>query len=241
MDIQKNDIIGLTNKLYRLTLLFPKKEPLRYKTREISSNILTDLIIFEVCSDYNKDKDNDKKDLVFKIRKNLEVINSYFQVIKWQNWVSFFDILEIEAEYDKIHNKLINFVEIEEKLKENKEEEEKEIIETIEEIEEIEEIESKSISVVYEAENFFNKEKLNNQGREDDKEKEKNIPKEIDDRKSKILKILGENGKMQVGQISEIFPNVSKRTIRRDFVQLLEQGLIKRIGEKNDTFYQLIQ
>ena len=38
--IDKNLLIELTNTLYRLTLFFPKKEPLRYKMREVASDIL---------------------------------------------------------------------------------------------------------------------------------------------------------------------------------------------------------
>ncbi len=39
--------------------------------------------------------------------------------------------------------------------------------------------------------------------------------------------------------MKQVFPEVSKRTLRRDFENLLKQGIIERIGEKNDTFYQL--
>ncbi len=34
-------------------------------------------------------------------------------------------------------------------------------------------------------------------------------------------------------------PDITKRTLRRDFEYMLSQGLIKRIGERNDTFYQI--
>ena len=39
----KEEILKLTHDLYRLTLLFPKKEPLKYKIREIGIEILADL------------------------------------------------------------------------------------------------------------------------------------------------------------------------------------------------------
>ncbi len=39
--------------------------------------------------------------------------------------------------------------------------------------------------------------------------------------------------------MKQVFPEVSKRTLRRDFENLLKQGIIEKIGEKNDTFYQL--
>jgi len=45
--------------------------------------------------------------------------------------------------------------------------------------------------------------------------------------------------KIQVGEINKLFPDVSKRTIRRDFQKMLDQGIIERIGEKNTTYYRL--
>jgi len=58
-------------------------------------------------------------------------------------------------------------------------------------------------------------------------------------RQEKILAILKENGQAQVWQVKQVFPEVSKRTLRRDFEFLLKQGKIERIGERNNTFYRL--
>ena len=53
------------------------------------------------------------------------------------------------------------------------------------------------------------------------------------------LEFLKENGRAQVWQVKQIFPEVTKRTLRRDFGNLLKQGIIERIGERNGTFYEL--
>jgi predicted HTH transcriptional regulator len=58
-------------------------------------------------------------------------------------------------------------------------------------------------------------------------------------RQEKILEILKEKGKAQVWELKQIFPEVSKRTLRRDFEQMLNQDLIERMGERNETFYQI--
>ncbi len=58
-------------------------------------------------------------------------------------------------------------------------------------------------------------------------------------RQGKILNILKEKEKVQVWQMKEVFPEITKRTLRRDFERLLKQGLVERIGEKNNTFYKL--
>ena len=250
--MNKNDIIELTNKLYRLTLLFPKKEPLRYKIREIADDILADSIILEVFQSSNPNRfanlsytfsrqklqdleKSKRKEVIFTFTRDLEVLNSYFEIAKWQNWVSFFDILEIEEEYDKIKEEIaelskneINSLFLEEKQDFNKkidsetEEKENSLVQAPLEVNELEEKPINDKPIIGQINQITNQ-----------------TEEILDSRKVKILEILKEKGKMQVGEVSGIFSEVSKRTIRRDFVQLLEQGLIERIGEKNDTFYQL--
>ncbi len=58
-------------------------------------------------------------------------------------------------------------------------------------------------------------------------------------RHKRILEILREKGKAQVHDFQKIFPEITKRTLRRDFEFLLHQNIIKRNGEKNNTFYKL--
>lgn len=62
---------------------------------------------------------------------------------------------------------------------------------------------------------------------------------EQDSRQGKIIEFLKEKGRAQVWQLKQVFPEVSKRTLRRDFENLLKQGVVERIGERNDTFYQV--
>lgn len=64
-------------------------------------------------------------------------------------------------------------------------------------------------------------------------------PKITNERWRKILEILKEKEKLQVSDLQRYFPKVSKRTLRRDFEALLEQGRIVRVGEGRDTFYKL--
>ena len=85
--MEKERIIELTNKLYRQTLLFPKKEPLRYKMRETADNILAEVTAWEISHSSNPGG--------LSIEKEFKVLKSYFNVAKWQNWVSFFDLLKI--------------------------------------------------------------------------------------------------------------------------------------------------
>lgn len=219
--MKKEEIIELTNKLYKITLLFPKKEPLRYKMREVVDEILANFVSWESLRNSNPGNlaanwEMRYKDLIFLLSKDLGIMRCYFEVAKWQNWLNYFDVLELEKEYDKIKDK------IEEEIKGFEgivEEEKKETLESLLPIE-------STISFG---------QKLKTSGGLTSVATSNNL----DSRKEKILKILREKGKVQVWQVKEVLPNISKRTLRRDFEKLLKQGLIERIGEKNETFYQL--
>lgn len=163
--MDKEHLIELTKKVYRLTILFPKKEPLRYKIRELAAEILTK---------------PDEYDFL--------ALNSLFEVAKFQNWVNAGEILAIQSEYDNLRR-------VSSQIKPEKKRVEAEI---------------QPLSA-----------------------------KNLAERQKRILTILKEKGRAQVWEIKEIFPGVSKRTLRRDFEFLLKQGEIERLGEKNNTFYQV--
>lgn len=175
--MEKEYLIQLTKNLYRLTLLFPKKEPLRYKMREIANEIL---------ANFYKDQNPE-------IFKNLEILDGFFEVAKSQNWVSPKEILQLQNEYGKIKSSLNEIIQSQPSLK---------------------------FSEVKSEKNLSPRPGLN-------------------EREKKILEFLKENIQVQVWQIKKLFPEVSKRTLRRDFNSLLKKGLIERIGERNNTFYKL--
>jgi len=172
--MDKSFLIQLTNEVYRLTLLFPKKEPLRYKIRELADDILANCLT-----------DNFKQNPTL---EDLEVLDGFFEVAKAQNWVSPAETLKLQQEYSK--------------LKEN--------------------LKTQASSAP--------------RSGEDCGENSKAVPNE---RQQKILEILKEKEKAQVWEIKEFFPQVAKRTVRRDFEFLLEKGEVERIGERNNTFYKL--
>lgn len=200
--MNKESLVEITQKLYKLTLLFPKKEPLRYKMRETADEILK----YSVLIFGNIFKNS--QDVYLEVEKNLEILDSFFEVAKFQNWVSPSMILELEGDYRKLKELLkslpseISFSDQELPL--NEQEQQKD---------------------------YF----LNN-----NKEKPKNnVNTFLNERQEKIVEVLKERGKVQAWEIKQFFPNITKRTIRRDFEQMLNKGFIVRIGEKNNTFYQL--
>lgn len=172
--MDKGKILKLTNELYSLTLFFPRKEPLRYKMREIADEILAFLIEIE----------NNKtipKDFFTKI----EILDSFFEIARAQNWVKSGEILNLQKEYQKIKEECLN-------LSLNKEPSRKN----------------------------YSSQTMNT-------------------RQQKILEILREREKIQVWELKEIFPEISKRTLRRDFAALVRKGLIERVGSQSNTFYKL--
>jgi len=187
--MEKEYFIQLTKEIYRLTLLFPKKEPLRYRMRAVADDILANLVSI-LKGNFHK-----SVNLINEIEKDLEILDSFFEVAKTQNWVGLADAFEIQKEYNNIK-------------------------EEIEKVKKEPEISSSS------------KENVNDEFAE----KSNNV---LNERQQKILEILREKEKIQVGELVSVFPQVSKRTLRRDFHFLLKRGLIERVGEKNYTFYQL--
>ncbi len=187
--MNKDYLIQLTNSLYHLTLLFPKKEPLRYKMREMVDDILADLILLSQNSQkHHQSEKSAIAEISDRVVGALAILDGFFEVAKTQNWVSPVEILRIQEEYNRIK------VEIK---KISKHPPAKETAESVE---------------VKPLQNL---------------------------RQEKILEILKEKGKVQVWEIKQVFPEVSKRTLRRDFKSLLKQGIIERIGKRNETFYQL--
>ena len=63
--------------------------------------------------------------------------------------------------------------------------------------------------------------------------------KQLNQRQTKILEILKNKTGVQVWELKQVFPNISKRTLRRDLDDLLQNKLVKRHGEWNEVFYEL--
>jgi len=186
--MDKDNLIKITNKLYQLTLLFPQKEPLRYKIREVADNILANSV-----SNPKTGKE---------VLNDIEILNNFFEVAKAQNWVKVQNILEIQGEYDKIKDNLKTTLE------------EPEVIHLPQAMPHNREF---SPQIKVEAQMASNS-----------------------NRKQKIVEILKGKDKIQVWEMKKVFPEITKRTLRRDFENLLRQGLIERMGERNNTFYRLV-
>ncbi|MEK7519399.1 MAG: DeoR family transcriptional regulator [Patescibacteria group bacterium] len=213
--IDKGFLIQLTNNLYKLTLLFPKKEPLRYKMRELADDILADSVRIMAESNPPKAREIENQSVL----ENLDVLDSFFAIAKEQNWIASPQLLTVQEEYSKIKKHFSLRIIPSENQKQDLLEELKE--EKVFALSPYLDVQKKE---VFEAENFVPVEKENGN---------------LNGRHQKILEVLKEKDRIQVWEIKEVLPQVTKRTLRRDFRELLNQGFIERIGERNNTFYRL--
>lgn len=212
--MEKDFFLNLNKEIYRLTLLFPKKEPLRYKMREIANEILAELVknnFFqtEVKKPFLQDSD---------CLSNLEVLDCFFEIAKAQNWTKKEELDILQKSYSELKETLEKI-----KLENNL-------------------LELRMKNSILPLEIPKKKEFLTEEKKEESKEKTFFSPsnkKELNERQKKILDFLRENERVQVWQIKKIMPQVTKRTLRRDFEFLVKKGIIERMGERNNTFYQL--
>lgn len=107
--MNKDFLIETTNELYRITLLFPKKEPLRYKLRDLGTDIFAHLIFLLGLENPGNNTlvfKNLNDNLFEETKKQLNVLDGYFLVAKAQNWVSPKDLSEIQSKYYNVREYL---------------------------------------------------------------------------------------------------------------------------------------
>lgn len=176
--MEKDYIVKLTLALYRVTELFPDKEPLKFFLRKKANEIMADFVAKGEKSEFSE-----------KILKNLEILQDYFKIAENQKWVSQKNFFVLKREY----NKIVREIKRPKSAKKGK---------------------SRRKTPLIEEDCEYG-------------------------RREKILEVLKQRGKAQTGEFLKFFPEVTKRTLRRDFQCLLDKRLVKRIGSRNRTFYKL--
>ena len=113
--MDKKFFIELTNDLYRLTILFPKEEPIRIKLRSLADDVLADLVtILEGDS-------TEKREAARSVEKNLDILDSMLQIAKDQKWTEEDDFEEVIESYQSIKEEIEDFNERSKKKQENEE------------------------------------------------------------------------------------------------------------------------
>ena len=108
--MEKDRIIKLTNALYKVTSLFPEKETLSISIRKRGNLILSFLIIME-----NKDLllGDELREISVKCRRSIQVLLSYFEIGKTQDWINPKNFEILEKQYNEILKEVegIKFIE----------------------------------------------------------------------------------------------------------------------------------
>lgn len=220
--MDKRYFIELTNRVYRLTLFFPKKEPLRHHMRSVADEILTDLVIIL------EGDPRERREAAFNVERNAEVLNTLFELAKVQKWVEERSINELQDSYLAIKREVEEFNALPRREREEK---------VVKELQTAGGIHENPKEEPREEEQL--KEERPQTAEKPAKEKEQKRERKLNPRQKKILEMFKDHETLQVKDIQEVIPQATKRTLRRDLGDLVEQRMIKRVGKGNVTYYQL--
>ncbi len=104
--MDKPYFIELTGRLYRLTFLFPSKEPLRHKIREIGDEILSNLVLI-LEGEMAK-----RKESAFCVERDIEIMDALLELAKSQRWVDSETITKVQEKYREIKLEVEEFNDI---------------------------------------------------------------------------------------------------------------------------------
>jgi hypothetical protein len=218
-NMTKADIFKLTLALYRVTALFPKKEPLKFALRHRALKVFSSLSISEQSSSLlsQAEKANVlKNDLIY-----LDNLKSLFKLAKEQKWIDSRNFIILEKEYQKLGEILRSrFMELTaiKQIAGPKAKEEKKL---------------DPFSKTFMA-------KKEKEERREDKEIKVSFfedPEEMPILEKKILETLKEKGKMKRSEMEELFPSQGVRSLQRKLNGLKNKNLLETARKGRDTFY----
>lgn len=205
----EENIIKLTNALYKVTGLFPKEEPIRFAIRKEAIDILFFSNIVKGKSTSSSPKE--KEQALEKVSSKIELMKTYFSIAKEQEWVSEKNFQILESEYASLKDSLsAGVLKVSEIKKPIIMKAERELV---------------SVEVV-----------------KDDKVKEFKKLRDINYEalspvQLKVLEMLQSQGKLKSNQISDHFPEMNPRTIRRELKGLKDLKIVSSTGGGKTTLY----
>lgn len=213
----EENIIKLTNALYKVTDLFPKEEPLRFAIRKEGLDVLFFSNIVKGKSINSTPKE--RGDHLDKVLAKIELIKTYFGIAREQEWVSERNFMVLEREYDSLKDSLsLEVLRV------------KEVKKPV--IMEIKKEEPVSVSA-----NIKEEVKEEKKAEVEKREVEHINYEELSSVQLKVLEILQNKGQLKANQISDFFPEMNPRTIRRELKGLKESKIITSNGGGKTTVY----
>ncbi|MFA5086788.1 MAG: hypothetical protein WC470_00605 [Candidatus Paceibacterota bacterium] len=234
------ELIKLTNALYKVTGLFPTKEPLKFAIRKES----LDVLFFCIASEKQvvQSQINQRESFIQKGLDCLKLLKTYFEIAKEQKWIDTRNFLVLESEYllveNTLNNELLKII-ADKKFSAPK-------VEVIEKI-----IVEKKEEPKREAKQETEK-KVNHNTTAQPKETVKK-PEPIATEKSfdeidyekltsiqlKVLELLQGSGQLKPNEINKHFPEVTPRSIRRELKGLKERHIIGTVGSGKTISYKI--
>ena len=215
----EENIIKLTNALYKVTDLFPKEDPLKFAIRKEGLDVMffANLVKGKSLSSTPKEKEQ----YLDKVMSKIELIKTYFSIAKEQEWVAERNFEILEREYGVLKDSLNLNVVREREVK-------------------------KPVSVEIQKEEpvavFANNVTATKEEKKPDvtKREVKHLNyEELSSVQLKVLEILQSQGQLKANQISEGFPEMNPRTIRRELKGLKEKRIISSVGGGKMTVYKI--
>jgi len=247
----KADIFKVTLALYRVTNLFPKKEPLRFSLRRNALKIYSSLSLSKESSELLSRAERAniiRADLIY-----LDNIFSLFQIAKRQEWVDSRNFLILEEEYQKLKLVLREHYSKMKEAQAGSEEQERGQPESKKEPDEPlsifqpEQTEAKKTAERKEPENErkdtvivdISKNKAEDEERRDTEIKREFIEKspEVSPLEKKMLDTLRKKGKMRTSQLQELVPDLKRRSLQRKLNDLRDKNLVDVSGNGPQLFY----
>jgi len=238
-----DELIKLTNALYKVTGLFPTKEPLKFAIRKEALDVVFFCITLDkqvLSSDIIQ-----KENLIQKTLDRLNLLTTYFEIAKEQNWIDKRNFLVLENEYSLIKEELgQEFLKIladkknqvsEKTVTQNKINEKKS--------EPKKETKSEPAIIAKPEVVATQTERPKQTPTAESPVLEKSFD-EIDYEKLtsiqlKVLELLQSNGQLKPNEINKYFPNLTARSIRRELKGLKERHIIGVIGAGKTTSYKI--
>jgi hypothetical protein len=194
--MMEENIIRLTNALYRATSFFPKEEPLKFAIRKEGLDVLFFINISRGKSVPSSNQE--KEEAIKKVLSKIELIKTYFSIAKEQDWISSENYSILERNYDSLKDFVSSRVVV------------KEVKKIVEKAKPVEAKKMKDIN--YE---------------------------ELSSVQLKVLEILQNKGQLKSIEISESFPNMNPRTIRRELKGLKDLKIVVSAGGGKTTIYEI--
>jgi hypothetical protein len=227
----EENIIKLTNALYKVTGLFPKEEPLKFAIRKEALDVLffTALIKGESLTITREERGYYFKKAAGKI----DLIGTYFDIAENQDWIN-------EKNFSILRNEYSALKEIFEFEAAKSEEAKKPIILKKEEPAVLKKEEPGEEDEPEKKEKIVDPErKVEREESHPEKEIEHLNYEDLSNVQLRVLEILQGKGQLKSNQISQFFPDMNPRTIRRELKGLKEMKIIVANGGGKTTVYEI--